>query len=308
MVDETAGDPVSGVLWTRRSPRAVAQTLTQKGHPLSAWTVARLLRARRYGLRANRKRLVRAAVPDRDARFRAIGRVRRAFTRRGEPVVSVDGKHHELVGNFKRPGRVWTQSPRDVLMYDYRHDAVGVAIPYGVYDVARDTGYVVLGTSRETSAFAARALRWWWRDVGDAAYPGVRRLLVLCDSGGANAARSGAWKNELQHIADATGLAITVAHYPPGASKWDPIEHRLFNRISANWAGRPLISHLHVLKCLRATRTACGRRCRARLDTRRYEPAGPTPEYILRSLRVRRHRRFPASQYTILPHAWATPK
>lgn len=301
MADETAGDPVTGILWTRRSLRAVARELTRRRHPISAPTVGRLLRARRYGLRANRKRLVRRAAPDRDARFRAITRVRRRFARRGDPIVSIDGKHHELVGDFKRPGQVWCRQPRDVLMYEYRHDAVGVAIPYGVYDVARDAGYVVIGTSRETSAFAARVLRGWWRDVGRRVYAAARRLLVLCDGGGANADASWVWKAELQRVADATGLAITVAHYPPGASKWNPIEHRLFSRISATWAGRPLRSHLHVLKSVRATRTGAGR-CGARLDVRRYDRAGPATPDLIRGLRLRRSRLFPRSIYTVLPH------
>lgn len=303
MVDETAGDPVRGILWSRRSLRALARALTAQGHPVSAPTVRRLLRARRYGLRANRKRLAAKEPPERDALFRALVRARRRFLRRGDPVVSVDAKQHVLVGPFKTPGRAWARRPRDVRMFDYAKEAAGVAIPYGLYDVGRDAGYVVVGASHETPAFAVAALRAWWRDVGRVHYPHARRLLIECDSGGANDPRRWAWKLGLQRFADATGLTLTVTHYPAGASKWNPVEHRLFNRISATWAARPLKTYDHVLKSIRATRTSSGRRCRARLDRRPYPRTGRAAADAARRVRLWRHPRFPTHYYVIRPHA-----
>lgn len=309
MAEETAGDPVAGILWTRRSLRTIARELTRCRHPISAPTVGRLLRARHYGLRVNRKRLAHKTPPDRDAHFRAVLRARRRALRRGQPVVSLDAKQHVLVGRFAMRGRAWTRVPRDVLMHDYRRDARGVAIPYGVYDVGRDAGYVVVGTAREAPAFAAAALASWWREVGRVRYPTTRRVVVACDSGGANDPRRWAWKHALQRVADATGLRLLVTHYPIGASKWNPIEHRLWNRISATWSARPLETYEHVLKSIRATRTASGQRCRARLDPRAYPAPGPAPhKQPGRGLRIRRHPSFPISIYEILPrHPRAPP-
>jgi len=303
MADDTAGDPVTGIRWTRRSLRVVARELTRLRHPVSAATVRRLLRARHYSLRVNRKRLAHKTPPDRDAHFRAVVRARRRALRRGEPVVSIDAKEHVLVGRFAMRGRAWTPAPRDVLMHDYRRDAAGVAIPFGVYDVGRDHGFVAVGTTREAPAFATATLAAWWRDVGRAAYPRARRLVIACDSGGANDPRRWAWKHALQRLADATGLRLLVTHYPIGASKWNAIEHRLWNRVSATWAARPLETYEHVVKSIRATRTACGRRCCARLDRRVYAAPGPAPrDRPGRGLRLRRHPRFPVSIYEVRPH------
>jgi hypothetical protein len=301
LVDETAGDPVTGVLWTRRSVRSLAATLSRHRPAISAPTVGRLLRHWHYGLRANRKRLAAKEPADRDALFHAIVAIRQRFLHRGDPVLSVDAKHHVLIGPFATPGRAWTRQPVAVRMYDYRKDAEGVAIPYGIYDVGRDHGYVVVGTSRETSAFAGAALCNWWRHVGRRRYPRARRLLIACDSGGANDVRRWAWKAAVQHLADVTGYTITVTHYPAGASKWNLVEHRLFNRISATWTARPLRSYEHVLKSIRATRTASGQRCCARLDSRVYSLAGRIPREQLPDLQITRDMRFPQHIYVLRP-------
>jgi hypothetical protein len=268
VADATAGDPISGVRWTHQSLRKIVGVLRRRGYDVSAPTVRRLLRQHGYALRVNRKRLARRQGPDRDAQFRYLVRQRRAFLRRGWPVISVDAKKRELVGLFKNAGQAWRRTPRDVNMYDFPGDAVGVAIPYGVYDVGRDQGFVVVGTSHNTAAFAVAAIASWWQVVGRRAYPEATRLLIEADAGSSNGKGSRLWKVELQAFADATGLTITVTHYPTGASKWNPVEHRLFSRISANWAGHPLESYETILKHLRTTRSETGFRCKARLDMR----------------------------------------
>jgi len=273
MTDATAGDPISGLRWTHQSLRKIVGALHRYGDDVSAPTVRRLLRQQGYALRVNRKRLARRQEPDRDAQFRYLVRQRRAFLRRGWPIISVDAKKRELVGLFKNAGQTWRRTPRDVTMYDFPGDAVGVAIPYGVYDVGRDQGFVVVGTSHNTAAFAVAAIASWWRVVGLKAYPEATRLLIEADAGSSNGKGSRLWKVELQAFADATGLTITVTHYPTGASKWNPVEHRLFSRISANWAGHPLDSYETILKHLRTTRSETGFRCR-RASTHETIPLG----------------------------------
>lgn len=302
MADEAAGDPVSGVRWTRRSLRALALALRARRVAASAPVVRRLLRARGFALRVNRKRLARAQSPERDAQFRRLRRARHAFLGRGEPAVSVDTKKRELVGPFRQPGRTWRREPTDVSMYDFRGDAVGVAIPYGVYDLGRGEGFVNVGTSHDTPAFAVASLDAWWQRVGRRHYPGARRLLIEADGGGSNGHVRRLWHVGLQAFADRTGLVVRVAHYPTGASKWNPIEHRLFSQVSRAWAGRPLTSYEVVLKTLGTTRTTTGLRCRAQLDGRSY-PTGlePTAEQKAR-LRLRRPKTLSAWNYTITPN------
>jgi hypothetical protein len=216
-------------------------------------------------------------------------------------VLSVDTKKKELVGRFKNPGRSWRRQAHDVLDHDFPSDAVGRAIPFGVYDQARDEGYVVVGTSHETPEFATAALRSWWQEVGLWAYPAATAWLVEADCGGANGNRSWAWKAGLQRLADEFRVAITVSHYPPGASKWNRIEHRMFNRISANWAGEPLVSYEVVLNSIRATRSEAGFRCRARLDTRRYETKKKVAAAEKARVKMRAHKVLPQWNYTIFP-------
>jgi hypothetical protein len=230
-----------------------------------------MLRAEKFRLRFNRKRLSRRASPEREKQFREIARLKKLFTIRGQPIISVDAKKRELVGLFKNPGRTWRRTPKDVNMYDFPSDAAGVAIPYGIYDVTRGDGFVVVGTSHNTPDFAGHAIQTWWRHCGRKAHPDARELLILADSGSSNGARVTAWKDNVQAVANATGLKITVAHYPTGASKWNPVEHRLFGPISINWAGIPLVDYPTVTGLIRHTRTKSGAKCHVRLD-RTYWP------------------------------------
>lgn len=277
--------------------------LARQGFPVSHTSVARLLRLRRYALRTNRKRLARAHEPERDRQFRLLQRRRQRFLRHGWPVLSVDTKKKELVGRFKNPGRCWRQEARDVLGHDFPSAAVGRAIPFGIYDAGRNQGYVVVGTSHETPEFATAALRSRWLEVGRGQYPRAKQWLLEADCGGANGNRSWAWKAGLQRLADEFGIAIAVSHYPAGASKWNWIEHRMFNRISANWAGEPLISYEKILKFIRTTTSDSGFRCRAKLDRRRYETKKGVSATEKAAVRLRVHKVLPQWNYTILPRS-----
>jgi hypothetical protein len=265
-------------------------------------TVARLLRAEGYSQRVNHKRQSgKPQSPSRDEQFGYIARQRRAHTRRGEPVISVDTKKKELIGAFRASGAEWRQRRRDVLMYDFPGDARGKVIPYGIYDIARNEGYVSVGVSHDTPLFATEAIRRWWVDEGRARYPQPERLLIEADCGGSNGNRTGVWLVGLQEIADEFSVVVTVTHFPSGASKWNPIEHRMFSLISGNWAGQPLESYETVLKHIRTTSSTTGFHCSARLDRHRYDLGlKATPEELV-ELRIRRHRLFPDWNYTISP-------
>jgi len=299
--DATAGDPIDGLRWTHKSAQKLADELTRRGFPAGRTAVARLLRQQGYSLRTNRKRLAGTHDPDRDHQFRVLARRRRYFLRRGWPVLSVDCKKKELVGNFKNPGHCWRKEPRDVLDHDFPSQAVGRAVPYGVYDVGRNEGYVVVGTSRETPQFAAAALRGWLRDEGRWRYRGAGRLAIEADCGGGNGNRSWGWRAGLQDVADEFGLAITVGHFPPAASKWNLIEHRLFSQISRNWAGQPLVSYEAILKFIRATTSETGLRCWAWLDRRDYPTKVEVSKEEQQTIRLQRHKVLPRWNYTIRP-------
>lgn len=260
-----------------------------------------------YSLRANRKRLSFRQSPHRDQQFKRIDALRRAFRRSGDPTISVDAKKRELIGLFKNGGRAWCKAPTDVDTYDFPGDAKGVAIPYGIYEPDRDEGFVVVGTSRNTPAFSVNAIKTWWRARGRRAYPRAKRLLILADAGGSNGANAHIWKRELQRLAAKLRIKIVVAHYPTGASKWNPVEHRLFGPISINWAAKPLEDYATVCGFIRGTTLASGARCRVRLDRRRWftakelkeraqlRPEPPAPG----SVRVARV--LPQWNYTIVP-------
>lgn len=300
---DTAGDPITGVKWSRRTTAKVALALGDFGIHVSANTVARLLHTMGYSLRINQKQLATDASSDRNEQFLYISDLRDRFQRRDLPIISVDTKKRELVGNFKNPGTRWDLSPRQVNDHDFRSDAVGVAIPHGIYDMLANRGCVTVGVSHDTPAFAARALARWWHHEGSGRYAHARRLLLLGDTGGSNGYRCRAWKTELQaQLADAFGLTLTVAHYPTGASKWNPIEHRLFSEISKNWAGEPLDSYQKILRFIRSTRTHSGLSVTAHLDRRHY-PTGvePTPEQLHR-LRLHPGDVLPNWNYTLSPN------
>jgi len=306
--DSTAGDPMTGTKWTRKTIRELSRALRQKGLRVGRTTVRRLLKARHYALRANRKRLTNEQHPDRDRQMRHVARQRRVFQKAGKPVISVDAKKRELVGNFKNAGRTWRQQPLDVLETDFRSDATGLALPYGIYDLTRNAGYVVIGVSHETAEFAVAAIRAWWAQVGQVAYPGQRQLLIQADDGGANDSRSWLWKAALQALADEFGLTLTVTHYPAGASKWNPVEHRLFCFISLNWAGQPLVSYATILNFIRTTYTDSGLGCQARLDRKHYETGLKITAEEKARINLKRRRLFPNWNYTITPHLSARKK
>ena len=295
---------MSSVKWVRKSTRSVSRAL-RLSHT-KAW---KMLRAEKYRLRFNRKRLTRKTSPDRERQFTEINRLKKLFTERGQPVISVDAKKRELVGLFKNPGRTWSKTPLDVGMYDFPSDADGVAIPYGIYDVTGGNGFVVVGTSHNTPAFATHAIQKWWTVAGRNAHSGARELLILADSGSSNGVRAQAWKVGLQQIANKTGLRITVAHYPTGASKWNPVEHRLFGPISINWAGQPLADYNTVCQLIRHTRTTSGARCKAVLDRRDWPTqkelaASRLPNPVPTSTVVIRHANVLSNlNYTIAPLA-----
>ena len=299
---DTAGDPMTGLRWSRRTTGRIAEELLQLGISVSPNTVARLLDQMGYSLRVNHKQISTNSSPHRNLQFEYLAELRGRFHRRHLPIVSVDTKKRELVGNFKNPGQRWEREPRRVFDHDFRTDSIGVAIPYGIYDVTENRGAFVVGVSHDTPAFAAHAIAHWWRQEGSQRYSGSRKLLILADTGGSNGCRCHAWKTELQsQLANSFSLAVTVAHYPTGASKWNPIEHRLFSEVSRNWAGEPLDSYQKILNYARTTKTQTGLRVTAYLDRRHY-PCGlkPTSDQLA-SLRLRRHDTLPEWNYTIKP-------
>jgi hypothetical protein len=301
MKDATAGDPISGVNWSHKSLRKVLRVVRRRCCRISAPTVSRLLKKAGYSLRVNAKRLVRRKVAARDLQFTYLVRQRHLFLSRGWPVISADSKKRELVGLFKNAGRTWRQLPLAVNMYDFPADAMGVAVLYGVYDVGRNEGYMSVGVSHDTPEFAVATIRTWWFQMGRRAYPGQRHLLIEVDCGGSNGYRERLWKVRLQELADETGLIITVTHYPTGASKWNPIEHRMFSAISANWAGQPLDSYETILKYIRTTRTTTGFRCRAHLDTTSYRTGIKVTDEQFSQLRLRPRKVLPQWNYTLYP-------
>jgi len=271
----TRGDPESPLRWTSKSVRKLAKELQQMGHQVSHELVSELLHALGYSLQANRKPREGGTHPDRDAQFEHLNAQAEVFLAAGEPVVSVDAKKKELVGDFKNAGREWHPQgkPEEVQVYDFPIPGLGRATPYGVYDLSRNTGWVNVGIDHNTAAFAVESIRRWWNEVGRQQYPQAKRLLICADGGGSNGSRVRLWKWEVQQLADETGLSITVCHLPPGTSKWNKIEHRLFAWISQNWRGKPLVSYAVILKLLAATTTEAGLSVQCQLDMNSY-PTG----------------------------------
>lgn len=300
--DATAGDPIRGTKWTRKSLRTLVAQLRRKKLTLSYETVRRLLQQLDYSLRSNRKQGHKRSDPERDRQMRYLARQRRRCLKAQLPVISVDTKKKELIGAFKNAGRTWRRTAHTVLATDFPSDAEGRAIPYGVYDVARNRGFVGVGTSHETGELAVNVIRRWWKLEGRPAYPQATELLVQADGGGANGYQNWLWKWELQRLADETGLTITVTHYPTSASKWNWIEHRLFCHISANWAGEPLVSYETVVNFVRTTRTKTGLRCRAYLDRKEYKTDRKFSREQKQAIQVEPHRVIPKWNYTIRPH------
>lgn len=301
MKHETAGDPLTALKWTRRTTEKIAEELGNLGINVSPSTVARLLKQMGFSLRVNHKKLA-GSGPDRDEQFVYITELRERFAAAGNPIVSVDSKKKEQVGNFKNPGSAWNREPVLVNDHDFPSDADGRAIPYAVYDVQANHGAVFVGMSYDTAEFAVDSMEKWWRYVGKHRYPNADQLLVLADGGGSNATRNRAWKANLQEkICDRHGISVTVSHYPTGASKWNPVEHRLFSQISRNWAGRPLDSYETILNYIRTTRTTTGLTVKAYLVTKAYEKGVKISDEQMAQLSLHPHDTQPHRNYTLKP-------
>jgi hypothetical protein len=305
---DTAGDPIRDLKWTRRTTRKVAEQLKRLKIHVSATTVGRLLKGMRYSLRVNRKRLECGGKNPpprkvRDRQFKYISHMRKKFNRSGKPVISGDAKKKEQVGNFKNPGASWEKHPYEVNDHDFPSHALGKAVPYSVYDTGANFGFVLVGVSHETPAFAVRAIVLWWLMYGRKMYADAKELLILVDSGGGNGWRSRAWKYHIQRdLCDRYGLTVTICHYPPGASKWNPADHRLHSEISKNWAGKPLRSYETILKYIRTTKTKTGLRVRSRLESRFYAKGERITDSQMAELCITRHKTNPDWNYTLTPH------
>jgi hypothetical protein len=307
---DTRGDPDSPLRWVCKSTRVLAAELSRQGHPLSHVKLAQLLRAQHYSLQGTRKTEEGADHPDRDAQFRHINaRVKQALAA-GRPVLSVDTKKKELVGNYANAGRQWRpvrQAPR-VQGHDFPTPEVPRAYPYGIYDVGRNEGFVTVGTDRDTAAFAVASLRGWWRAEGRRLYPKANSLLLTADAGGSNGARLRLWKWELQKFADETGRAVAVCHFPPGTSKWNKVEHRLFSFISSNWRGEPLRDYETIVNLIARTTTAKGLKVICRLDRRKYATGRRITDEQMHRINLERHRFHGDWNYVINPHRTAGTK
>lgn len=300
--ETTAGDPMSALRWTCKSTRTLAGEVSRRVGSVSHATLARCLHDMGYSLQVNQKVLEAESHPDRDAQFRYINARVKSFMRTGDPVLSVDTKKKEKVGRFRNAGARWMKrgEPEKVLTDDYPHLGLGKAIPYGAYDVALDRAVVNVGVSRETGEFAVESIRRWWRLMGQRYYGKAGRLLVCADGGGGNGSRLRSWKVHLQALASELGMPITVCHYPPGTSKWNKIEHRLFSFVSMNWKGKPLVSYETVVNLIGSTTTRSGLQVKAVLDTKRYDKQQFTKEDV-DDLRIQRHRFHPDWNYTLSP-------
>jgi len=297
------GDPESPLRWTCLSLRQLEAALKARGHPVSHMVVGTLLKAEGFSLQANRKTLEGSSHPDRDAQFGHIARSTAAALAAGEPVISVDTKKKELVGPFRNPGREWRPqgTPEEVRVHDFLIEELGRAVPYGVYDLAANTGWVSVGVDYDTAEFAVQAIRRWWQEEGQARYPGAKRLTITADGGGSNGSRVRLWKRELQHLSDELGLEITVRHLPPGTRKWNKIEHRLFSYISRNWRAKPLVSYRTIVALIGATTTKTGLSVRCELDHRSYPKGVRVSDEEMDALNIHRDPFHGEWNYTIKP-------
>jgi len=299
----TRGDPQSPLRWTCKSTRRLAEELTRRAHPVGPRTVAALLRAAGYSLQANRKTREGSRHPDRNAQFEFINASVARSLLAGQPAVSVDTKKKELVGDFKNGGREWRPAgdPEEVRVHDFLDKALGKAIPYGVYDMVNNQGWVSVGIDHDTAQFATNSIRRWWDEMGQDRFPEADELLITADGGGSNGTRNRLWKVSLQALADELGLTLLVCHFPPGTSKWNKIEHRLFSFITQNWRGRPLVSLQAVVSLIASTTTSTGLMVRAALDTSHYDTAIKVSDREMAGLRLQRHEFHGEWNYTISP-------
>lgn len=308
MADESAGDPMGSLKWTRKSTRKASRELQRRQISASARTVARLLKEQmHFSLKANRKSIAGTQHQDRDRQFHYIAKMREHFAAMGQPEISVDAKKKELTGNFYNSGCSWCRQAENVNDHDFRSTSIARATPYGIYDGRANQGFVVVGISHDTANFAVDSIASWLKSTGPTRYPDIQKLLILCDTGGSNGYRCRAWKYAIQRfLCNAFGIAVTVCHYPTGASKWNPVEHRLFSHMSINWAGKPLRSLKIMLNYIRTTKTQTGLTVRARLNKKKYPTRCKIDNEQMAEIKIKRHKVLPNWNYTIYPtdHVW----
>jgi transposase len=299
----TRGDPMSPLRWTSKSTRHLEQILNQEGYEVSRAAVARILYELDYSLQGGSKTLEGKQHPDRNAQFEYINKITKRFFRKGDPVISVDTKKKELIGKYRNGGKEWQPQgePDEVLVHDFPDKVLGKVIPYGVYDVGQDSGWVNVGTDHDTASFAVESIRRWWRRMGKPMYSDAQALLICADGGGSNSHRSRLWKVELQQLSNELGIKITACHFPPGTSKWNKIEHRLFSHITMNWRSRPLVSHDVVVNLIGSTKTHSGLRVKARIDKQKYPTGIVIPDEEMEELNIKRHTFHGEWNYTISP-------
>ena len=303
MDENTTGDPMSFLRWSSKSTRKISDELKSLGHNVGPNTVARLLKEKDYSLQVNVKSFEGLSVEERDAQFRHINEEVKSFAKDGNPVISVDTKKKELVGDFKNAGRTWVKSkePRKVNAYDFRSMAIGMAIPYGIYDVTENDGMVNIGNDHDTSEFAVESVRQWWSLIGRHRYPDAKRLLICADGGGSNGSRNRGWKIHLQELVNQIRIPITVCHYPPGTSKWNRIEHRMFSFISMNWKGKPLVNYETVVKLIGSTETRNGLKVAVREDKNKYPTGVKFSDEDLAKIHLKPDSLHQKWNYEILP-------
>ena len=301
----TRGDPESPLRWTSKSLRKLAGELTAMGHKIGKSAVAGILRKMGYSLQANRKTLEGSSHEDRDAQFQHISSRALKFLKDGQPVISVDAKKKELIGRFKNGGREYHPkgNPEEVCVYDFMDKQLGKGVPYGVYHTGKNEAWVSVGTDHDTASFAAEAIRRWWRYLGQESYPNAKELMITADSGGSNGSRVRLWKVELQNLADELGMEISVCHLPPGTSKWNKIEHRLFAFITKNWRGKPLVSHEVIVNLIADTTTSTGLKVRCQLDTSAYPKGTKISDKELATINISKDNFHGEWNYTITPRS-----
>jgi len=299
--ETTAGDPMSALRWTNKSTYAIADELSLYGKKVSADTVQRIIRQQGYSLQSNVKSKESGSSEERDSQFQYINSQVKLFAKRKNPVISVDTKKKELVGNFKNAGKRWLKKgeAKMVNIYDFAYLSQGKAIPYGIYELLRNNGFVNVGMSHDTSEFAVESIRKWWKHIGKENYPKASALLICADGGGSNASRSKLWKYHLQKLANETQLQIVVCHYPPGTSKWNKIEHKMFSFISMNWRGKPLTSYELIINLIRNTTTKNGLKISAKIDTKIYKKGQKISEEDFQNIHLKSHKVNPQWNYTI---------
>ena len=299
--ENTAGDPMSKLKWTNKSTYTIAKELISKGKNISEVTTGRIIKQLGYSLQANIKSKENGSSEERDSQFRYINKQVKIFAKKNMPVISVDTKKKELVGNFKNNGRKWVKKGKAeiVNVYDFEYLAKGKAIPYGIYEVLKNNGFVIVGISHDTSEFAVESIRQWWKNIGKKNYKNAKKLLICADGGGSNASRSKLWKFYLQKFANKAGLKITVCHFPPGTSKWNKIEHKMFSFISMNWKGKPLRNYEIILNLIEGTKTKKGLMIKAKIDKKIYELGKKIAEKELEKIYILKHHINPQWNYTI---------